>query len=142
MLPVSVKLLLKRSKCLIKWSGGVRTNFEIVERLGAFAPSFPGLLQARGAMALESAQQIFPLVSSLDAMTTSPAVIAPQPITAIYPEQTRTKNTSELGNLFVKYGSDKSTNHDYHLIYGPLLTPHRSEPLRILEIGLESGDRL
>jgi hypothetical protein len=108
MVPTAVKRLLKRSDFLVgavysvrnrrytwKWSGGLRTNYEIVERLGAFSPSFPGLLQAKGAMALESAQQIFPLLSSLVVITTSAAPIAPQPITTIYPEQTRSKDTTD-----------------------------------------------
>jgi SAM-dependent methyltransferase len=153
MVPTAVKRLLKRSDFLVgavysvrnrrytwKWSGGLRTNHEIVERLGAFSPSFPGLLQARGAMALESAQQIFPLLSSLVVITTSAAPIAPQPITAIYPEQTRSKDTTDLGNLLEQYGSDKSTYHDYHLLYAPLLTPHRSETPRLLEIGLGTNN--
>ena len=52
----------------------------------------------------------------------------------------RTKDTTDLGNLFEQHGSDKSTYHDYHLLYAPLLTPHRSETLRLLEIGLATNN--
>jgi hypothetical protein len=149
MLPIAVKELLKRNNSLVnavrsvkkfhyKLSGEVRTNYEIVQQLAVLAPNFPGLLQARSAMALESAQQIFPLLSSV--ITTSTAPIAPQPIAAIYPEETRTKTAIELGDLLARHGSDKSTYHDYHLLYAPLLAPHRTEPLRLLEIGLGTNN--
>ena len=32
-----------------------------------------------------------------------------------------TPEKEKLGNLFTKYGSDKSTNHNYHLIYSSIL---------------------
>ena len=47
-------------------------------------------------------------------------------------------NTVALGELFFKYGSDKSTHHDYHEVYSALL--NRNEPLRILEIGLGTNN--
>ena len=127
MLPIAVKRLLKRSNLLVnanhflyKWSGGVRTNYEIVERLAAFSPNSAGSLQARGAMALEAAQQTFPLLSSL-IITTSAAPLAPRPITGIYPETRTAKDTAELNDLFERHGSDKSSSHDYHLLYAPIL---------------------
>lgn len=47
-------------------------------------------------------------------------------------------DTAELGELFRKHGSDKSTHHDYYEVYGSLINRH--EPLRILEIGLGTNN--
>ena len=47
--------------------------------------------------------------------------------------------SNDLGNLFLQYGSDKSTTHNYHLIYGSILSLISENP-RILEIGLGSND--
>lgn len=45
----------------------------------------------------------------------------------------------KLGALLEKHGSDKSTTHNYHLIYGPIIDLLGSNA-RILEIGLGSND--
>jgi hypothetical protein len=49
-------------------------------------------------------------------------------------------STGELGELFKRYGSDKSTLHDYHKVYGSILAAKRGEVLNILEIGLGSNN--
>jgi len=49
-----------------------------------------------------------------------------------------TPDVQELGELFRKHGSDKSTDNDYYEVYGSLLD--RSKPLRILEIGLGTNN--
>ena len=45
-----------RDPARIEWA--IRTDYGIVDQLAALAPTFPGLLQPRRAVALESAQQI------------------------------------------------------------------------------------
>ena len=45
-----------------------------------------------------------------------------------------------LAQLFTTYGSDKSTHHDYHLLYAELLGRRRFEIRRIVEIGIGSID--
>ena len=45
-----------------------------------------------------------------------------------------------LADLFNKYGSDKSTHHDYHLLYEELLGNKRYEIKSIIEIGIGSID--
>jgi hypothetical protein len=50
------------------------------------------------------------------------------------------QDTKELADLFQRHGSDKSTHHDYHLIYGPLLSSKREAPMNILEIGLGTNN--
>ncbi|MDO8336400.1 MAG: hypothetical protein Q7T74_06505 [Candidatus Saccharibacteria bacterium] len=46
----------------------------------------------------------------------------------------------ELRDLFAHYGSDKSTKHDYYLVYAFLLKAKRGLPLKILEIGLGTNN--
>ena len=47
---------------------------------------------------------------------------------------------SALAKLFTTYGSDKSTHHDYHLLYAELLGRRRFEIRRVVEIGIGSID--
>jgi hypothetical protein len=51
-----------------------------------------------------------------------------------------TTDTHELGRLFSQYGSDKATFHNYHLIYGQLLSGRRQDRIRVLEIGLGTNN--
>lgn len=45
-----------------------------------------------------------------------------------------TPDSRDLGNLLTKYGSDKSTRHNYHILYADLLK--RDETFALLEVGL------
>lgn len=48
--------------------------------------------------------------------------------------------SSTLAQLFIAYGSDKSTHHDYHHLYAELLGRRRFRLKRIVEIGIGSID--
>ena len=146
MATIALRELLKRRRLLVnlvhsarelwyKWGGGVRTNYKIVNELAAFSPSSTGSLKARGGLALQSAQQTFPLICSLiEAIPQS--LIAPRPIETLFPADANSSGTRELAALFNHYGSDKSSVHNYHLLYAPLLGPRRNDSLHLLEIGL------
>ena len=47
--------------------------------------------------------------------------------------------TKSLRNIFDDNKSDKSTKHDYHLIYEPFFEKIRYEPINILEVGILKG---
>lgn len=47
-----------------------------------------------------------------------------------------------LGDLFTSYGSDKSTHHDYHLLYAELVGRKRFHLTSVIEIGIGSIDLL
>jgi hypothetical protein len=49
-------------------------------------------------------------------------------------------DTRDLAALFRKHGSDKASAHDYHRIYGSLLSGRRKDRLAILEIGLGTNN--
>jgi hypothetical protein len=150
MVVIPARRLFKRSNLLVqtvrsvrgfcyKWRGWVRTNFEIVEKLAAFSPNSVGSLQDRGTLALQAAEQAFPLLTSLISTTSTPPV-SPVPIASIFPHAVQDSSTAELASLFNRYGSDKSSFHDYHLLYGPMLALRRNEPLQLLEIGLGTNN--
>jgi len=50
------------------------------------------------------------------------------------------KDTSDLAALFQQHGSDKSSLHNYHLLYGWILKNRRSHSIRLLEIGLGTNN--
>src|SRR5262249_29310700 len=60
---------------------------------------------------------------------------APRPIETIFSAPDN-RGIQELAALFNLYGSDKSSRHNYHLLYAPLLAPRRRDQLRLLEIGI------
>lgn len=128
--------LVRKAKGIIygRW---VRKS-EISRRLPAFSPNSAGSLDDCGDLAIQAAQQIFPLLSSLMSATSTEVAIVP--ITSIYPDAAEQSPAVEIAALFNKYGSDKSLIHDYHLLYGPLLNMSRDQPLRILEVGLGSNN--
>jgi SAM-dependent methyltransferase len=68
------------------------------------------------------------------------AAYAPIPIEALFPLESAEGATHKFADLFNQYGSDKSSHHNYHLLYGPLLSPKRNETLRLLEIGLGTNN--
>jgi hypothetical protein len=118
---------------------GVRSNYEIVSELAAFAPNSAGSIRAIGDLTLQSAQRTFPLICSM-VSAVSQSLIAPEPIETLVVTQASSNGSAELAVLFNQYGSDKASEHDYHLLYGPLLGPRRSYPLRLLEIGLGTNN--
>lgn len=46
----------------------------------------------------------------------------------------------EFGEVFLAYGSDKSTLHDYHKLYAALLHRSRHDVRRVVEIGIGTND--
>lgn len=50
--------------------------------------------------------------------------------------------SQELARLFNMYGSDKSSHHDYHLMYSEYLGERRAQLKKIVEIGIGSIDLL
>jgi SAM-dependent methyltransferase len=112
------------------------TDHEIVEHLVAFSPASAGPVRARAVLALQSARQTFPLICSL-IETVSQPLLAPRRIETTFPVR---DDAAQLEALLQRYGSDKSTLHNYHLLYAALLGPKRNDPLRLLEIGIGTNN--
>src|SRR5262249_4913153 len=137
-MPIDLRALLKRNNLLVNavrvLRDGARTNCEILDLLAVFSPNSAGSRSALAVAALKSAQQTLPLICSLiEVMCRPPS--APRPIETIFPAPDN-RGIQELAALFNLYGSDKSSRHNYHLLYAPLLAPRRRDQLRLLEIGI------
>jgi cephalosporin hydroxylase len=99
-----------------------------------FSPASAGSASDLAAVAIQAAEQVFPLllsIASLNGKATSAAV----PIACFADDTNKRFAAAKLKELYNQYGSDKARYHDYHLLYGSLL----SEPTSVtalLEIGL------
>jgi len=58
----------------------------------------------------------------------------------VFPDSAHDIDGQDLANLFRHYGSDKSTKHNYHVVYSSILKGKRHTPLFILEIGLGTNN--
>ncbi len=56
-----------------------------------------------------------------------------------YTEDNGNETSEKIKELFNKHGSDKSTAHDYHLVYSEVFEKlNKTDPINILEIGIGS----
>lgn len=82
---------------------------------------------------LQARKKAFPSLAALAERDTEMRV---RSITEALGDFSKEKDCQELAELFTLHGSDKSTKHDYHLIYAALLAGKRDKPLTILEVGI------
>ena len=68
------------------------------------------------------------------------APVAPIKVEDFVGASAQNADTEDLRALFQKYGSDKSTGHNYYLLYSWLLSAKRREDLSMLEIGLGTNN--
>ncbi|MFO1248273.1 MAG: hypothetical protein U1E93_08650 [Alphaproteobacteria bacterium] len=89
-------------------------------------------------------EQVSVLRHSLDALAQVSQVARPRvaPITVeeFVGASAQSADTEDLRALFQKYGSDKSTGHNYHLLYAWLLSSRRQGDFSMLEIGLGTNN--
>ena len=110
------------------------TRINILTTFPLYAPNSAGPYRVRAPLAIQSINRVFPLLSTLAETATGTAVAA-KPLESFPLTDDDRTATARLAALFRKYGSDKSTTHNYHLLYGPLL--HRLGRVgAMLEIGL------
>ena len=80
----------------------------------------------------------FSKLQDLRRITQSKGMSYPKPNTL-----TRSGHEStRLSELFNQYGSDKSSHHDYHLMYAEIVGAKRNDLRKIVEIGIGSIDLL
>lgn len=104
----------------------------------AYKPNSAGSAEAVAFLTVQSANQTFPMLATLINRAGQPKL---KTLTA---SQFRMQNNGGIGveqlaELFNKYGSDKSSHHDYHLIYGTILRDP-SAVRCILEVGLGTNN--
>jgi hypothetical protein len=111
---------------------------EIIDKLPLFASGSAGTYKALGEATILAANQTFPFLVHF---ITSTRTVQ---FTNIHRDslplnEHGNKSAAQLKRLFDAYGSDKATVHNYHLIYGHILTANESITA-VLEIGLGSNN--
>jgi len=108
---------------------------DIMARLNTFVPHSRGTDSSLSNCALLGAGRTFPLLAEL--MHETGEVPEIENIEETFPMN---EGAKELSALFTANGSDKSTRHDYHLVYGSLLNERRTLPIRLLEVGIGTNN--
>jgi len=116
---------------------GYFVKLNIYKSFPAFRPSSAGKSKVLTYLTIQSINQTFPLIESL---LTSLSIDIPIISVDEFSKQSNSHQPSmELKVLFDQYGSDKASMHNYHLIYGTVL----SEKLaikNILEVGMGTNN--
>ncbi len=110
-----------------------------MHELTLFAPSSAGSYADCAHFTLQSAQQTFPFLVELIKTLNIPYqnAIIDAPLFTI--DTSHQLAAEKLKSLFNRYGSDKSQRHDYHHVYGRILS--KPDQVRtILEIGLGTNN--
>ena len=115
------------------------SDVRIIRSFPMFSPASAGSLRDLAALAIQAADQVFPLLLSI-ASPDGVANVATVPIECFVDDTSKKPAAAaKLRELYDHYGSDKAKYHDYHLLYGSLL----SEPTSVtalLEIGLGTNN--
>jgi hypothetical protein len=125
------------------WGAGGRAlrkgDLKIISSFPMFAPHSLGCIRSRAALTIQSANQTFPLM--LDLLSgTGRDVQVPVPIESFINNDKKRLAAEQFKKLCDRYGSDKATLHDYHLLYAGILAEQDSVTA-LLEVGLGTNHR-
>ena len=116
-----------------------RHAISTIKQFPIFAPNSTGSYEDLMHLTVTSANQTFPSMVQLIECTRGASFSEPASIET-FPNSDKARSAAiKLEQLFNKYGSDKSTSHNYHHLYGMIL----SDPEKIanlLEIGLGTNN--
>jgi hypothetical protein len=114
------------------------SSLNVLTTFPIYAPNSAGTYRERAPLTIQSINRTFPLLSELADRATGKLTCV-QPLEAFCRTDGEREAGERLANIFRSYGSDKSTTHNYHMLYGPLL--HRLGHVRaMLEIGLGTNN--
>jgi hypothetical protein len=113
-------------------------NTRITQNFPMFNPNSAGSARDRATLTIQAANQTFPLLLEL-LSNAGRHVETPIPIESYADDNCRRAAAEQLKKLCDRYGSDKATRHNYHLLYGPLLA-ERDSITAVLEIGLGTNN--
>ncbi len=89
-------------------------------------------------LTIEAANRSFPLMVDLVSLSGRP-IEDPVPVASFADTELKRAAAEHLKSLFDRFGSDKSTRHDYHLVFGSILAEPDSVT-DVLEIGIGSNN--
>ena len=112
-----------------------RHEIRTITQFPAFAPNSTGAFKDRMDLTVTAANQTFPFMVQFIESMKGAAFPDPIPVDTFPNSDKARLAATQLEVLFNKYGSDKSTSHNYHHLYGVVLSDPKSV-LSLLEIGL------
>ncbi len=115
------------------------TQIMFLESLPLFAPNSPGPRDARLILTFEAANRTFPLLAQLAETSRHRKQTIPLKDDSISAAPSAQDAANELEKLFGKHYSDKSSYHNYHRLYGPILRLPESIT-KVLEIGIGTNN--
>ena len=115
-----------------------RGDARILEGFPIFAPATDGSIRRRAALTIQAANQTFPLMLNLSSRA-GRRIKEPIPIESFVDSEDKRAAAMELEHLYGHYGSDKSTTHNYYLLYGAILAV-RDSITALLEVGIGTNN--
>jgi SAM-dependent methyltransferase len=110
------------------------STLNIVDALWIYAPHSSGTYSDRATVTIKTANRLVPVLFELLRNAGKDSLLATN-IEQFSKNDAEVESANTLKTFFDDYGSDKSTIHNYHHLYGPILK-NRSEIKAILEIGM------
>jgi len=115
-----------------------RSDTRINESFPMFTPYSAGSSRVRAQLTIQAVNETFPLMLELLSRT-GRRIEDPVPIEAFINSDDKRTAADQLKVLYDRHGSDKATDHDYHLLYGPILA-QRDSVTGLLEVGLGTNN--
>jgi hypothetical protein len=122
-------------RCLVR---KMENQVNLYQPLALFVPNSAGDSDALLKLTLQAVSQTFPLLSHLLGVI-GRTKLSPVRIEQLFTDVEGKVAADVLKLLFNKFGSDKSTGHNYHLLYGEILKK-KDDISYVLEIGLGTSN--
>jgi hypothetical protein len=106
------------------WFTKMENQVNLYQLLALFVPNSAGDSKALLRLTLQAVSQTFPLLSYLLGVV-GRAKLSPVRIEQLFTDAQGKAAADVLKLLFNKFGSDKSTAHNYHHLYGEILKKQR-----------------
>jgi len=116
-----------------------RHEISTIKQFPIFAANSTGSFEDLMQLTVTAANQTFPFIVQFIESTTSVLFSEPAPIETFSNSDKARSAATKLELLFNRYGSDKSTSHNYHHLYGLILSNPKSIG-SLLEIGLGTNN--
>jgi len=114
------------------------TALNVLKSFSPFKPNSAGSYRVRSALTISTINNVFPSLENLLPFSSGIAIPTLN-VDQFMDDPENLRSSLRLADSFNYYGSDKSTRHDYHKIYGPILNDFSSIK-KILEVGLGTNN--
>ncbi len=114
------------------------TRLNILRTFPLFRPNSSGSYQDKANLTIQTLNQTIPCLRAL-AVSVASRTLQAADIEAFPQSAAEIASANHLKECLDRYGSDKATEHNYHNVYGPILS-NREAIRSILEIGLGTNN--